>query len=70
MFATFADTRRGLGTAVLSADSPMGPFALWSDGYVTPKTDRCLDGTLYLSRRLLARRQKVAPQGRMRAELL
>lgn len=51
MLATFADTKRGLGTAVLAADSPMGPFALWSNGYVTPKADRCLDGTLYLSRK-------------------
>lgn len=50
MLATFADTKRELGTAVLAADSPMGPFTLWSNGYVTPKADRCLDGTLYLSR--------------------
>lgn len=50
MFATFAGPRRTLGTAVLSADSPMGPFSLWSDGYITPKTWRCLDGTLYISR--------------------
>ena len=49
MFATFADNKKGLGTAVLVSDSPMGPFALWSDGYVTPKEWRCLDGTLYIS---------------------
>lgn len=49
MFASFADGKRGLGTAVLRASSPMGPFSLWSDGYVTPKEWRCLDGTLYLS---------------------
>lgn len=50
MFATFADTKHGLGTAVLVADTPMGPFTMWSDGYITPKKDRCLDGTLYISR--------------------
>ena len=48
MFATFADTKKGLGTAVLVSDEPTGPFCLWSDGYVTPKNSRCLDGTLYI----------------------
>ncbi len=48
MFATFANMKRGLGTAVLIADSPTGPFQLWSDGYVTPKNSRCLDGTLFV----------------------
>lgn len=37
MFATFANTRKGLGTAILVSDSPMGPFTMWSDGYVTPQ---------------------------------
>lgn len=50
MFATFANNKKGLGTAVLSSDSPTGPFRLWSDGYVTPKNWRCLDGTLYVSK--------------------
>lgn len=49
MFASFANTSGGLGTAVLTADDPCGPFKLWSDGYVTPENWRCLDGTLYLS---------------------
>lgn len=49
MFATFADDHNGLGTAVLISASPLGPFELWSDGYVTPKEWRCLDGTLYIS---------------------
>ena len=49
MFATFADDHKGLGTAVLVSDSPLGPFTLWSDGYVTPHDWRCLDGTLYVS---------------------
>lgn len=50
MFATFADTHRGLGTAVLRSDSPLGPFVMWSDKYVTPDGWRCLDGTLYVSK--------------------
>lgn len=49
MFATFANKKRGLGTSVLVSDSPMGPFSLWSDGYITPKEWRCLDGTLHIS---------------------
>lgn len=49
MFATFAGEKKMLGTAVLKSDSPKGPFRLWSDGYVTPKKWRCLDGTLYFS---------------------
>lgn len=50
MFATFANKKGGLGTAVLRAEHPLGPFTLWSDGYVTPKEWRCLDGTLYVSK--------------------
>ena len=49
MFATFAGQRGGLGTAVLAADRPEGPFMPWSDGYVTPKDWRCLDGTLHIA---------------------
>lgn len=49
MFATFADEKKGLGTAALVSDSPMGPFEMWSDGYITPKEWRCLDGTLHVS---------------------
>ncbi|MBQ9045009.1 MAG: family 43 glycosylhydrolase [Oscillospiraceae bacterium] len=49
MFATFADQLGGLGTAVLTADHPEGPFSLWSDGYVTPQARRCLDGTLHIA---------------------
>lgn len=47
MFATFADQKKGLGTMALVADDPCGPFVPWSDGYLTPKDMRCLDGTLY-----------------------
>lgn len=50
MFATFANEKKGLGTAILRADSPEGPFQQWSDGYVTPKESRCLDGTLYYTK--------------------
>lgn len=49
MFATFAGEGRHLGTCVLRADSPCGPFAMLSDGFVTPADRRCLDGTLYIS---------------------
>ena len=49
MFATFAAEGRMLGTCVLRSESPRGPFAMWSDGFVTPEDRRCLDGTLYLS---------------------
>lgn len=49
MFATFRrKDNRLLGTAVLAADSPMGPFRLHSDGPVTPKDWPCLDGTLHV----------------------
>lgn len=49
MFATFENMTKGLGTAILRSDSPEGPFEPWSDGYVTPKKSRCLDGTLYIA---------------------
>ena len=50
MFASFANEQEGLGTCILAADSPMGPFSPWSEGYVTPHNWRCLDGTLYVSK--------------------
>ena len=50
MFATFADKHGGLGTAVLISNEPAGPFTMWSDGYVTPKNWRCLDGTFYVDK--------------------
>ena len=50
MFATFENQKKGLGTMVLVADSPRGPFIPWSDGYLTPVEMRCLDGTLYTDR--------------------
>jgi len=49
MFATFRRSgNRLLGTAVLAADSPLGPFRLHSDGPVTPADWPCLDGTLHV----------------------
>ncbi|WP_127593823.1 glycoside hydrolase family 43 protein [Paenibacillus lautus] len=49
MFATFRrkDNDR-LGTAVLSAEQPTGPFSLHSEGPVTPADWSSLDGTLYI----------------------
>lgn len=48
MFATFANDGKQLGTAVLRAQSPVGPFVPWSQGTITPPDWRCLDGTLYV----------------------
>lgn len=48
MFATFADSGKRLGTAILRANSPMGPFAPWSEGTITPEDWRCLDGTFHV----------------------
>ena len=38
------------GTAILKAESPLGPFHPHSDGCVTPRDWECLDGTLYVSK--------------------
>ncbi|KZS46610.1 glycoside hydrolase [Paenibacillus glucanolyticus] len=49
MFATFRRKDNDLlGTAVLSAEQPTGPFALHSSGPVTPADWSSLDGTLYI----------------------
>ena len=48
MFASFKAEGRCRGTAILRADTPMGPFAPWSDGPVTPREWECLDGTFHL----------------------
>ena len=50
MFASFKSDVHCRGTAILCADSPMGPFLPHSDGAVTPADWECLDGTLYVSR--------------------
>lgn len=50
MFASFKCESRARGTAILRAESPLGPFVPHSDGCVTPPEWECLDGTLYVSR--------------------
>ncbi|MBB6729525.1 family 43 glycosylhydrolase [Cohnella zeiphila] len=48
MFATFRRKDNGrLGTAVLAADGPLGPFAPHSPAPVTPESWTSLDGSLY-----------------------
>ncbi|MEH7418054.1 glycoside hydrolase family 43 protein [Neobacillus drentensis] len=49
LVASFRSAVRNLGTQILIADSPTGPFRPHSDGPVTPKNWNCLDGTLYFS---------------------
>ena len=48
MFASFKSPDRTRGTQILAADRPEGPYALWSDGPVTPADWECLDGTLHV----------------------
>ena len=47
LFASFKSESRRRGTAILKADSPLGPFRPWSDGPVTPAEWECLDGTYF-----------------------
>ena len=47
LFASFKSETRHRGTAILCADSPLGPFTPWSDGPVTPPEWECLDGTFF-----------------------
>ena len=50
MLATFTqdtETMNQQATVMLKADSPLGPFEMWSDGPVTPAGHSCLDATLY-----------------------
>ena len=48
MFASFITPGIHRGTAILVADTPMGPFVPHSDGTVTPSDWECLDGTFHL----------------------
>lgn len=51
LIATFASSigaPQFRGIAVLVSDSPIGPFAPWSDGPITPAEIPCLDGTLFI----------------------
>ncbi len=48
LFASFKAEGVCRGTAVLKADSPLGPFRPWSERALTPADWECLDGTLYV----------------------
>ena len=48
LFASLKSDTACRGTQIFKAESPMGPFALHSDGPVTPRDWECLDGTLYI----------------------
>lgn len=48
LFVSFKSETRRRGTQILAADSPSGPFRVYSDGPVTPAAWECLDGTLYV----------------------
>lgn len=50
MFASFKSKDKCRGTQILISDLPTGPFALYSDGPVTPRDWECLDGTLYIDK--------------------
>lgn len=50
MFASFKNASVCRGTAILKADTPMGPFVPHSDGCITPKDWECLDGTFYVDK--------------------
>lgn len=49
MFATFKDSKKHGGTAILRSDSPLGPFEEHSECQVTPLDWECIDGTFFLS---------------------
>lgn len=50
MFASFKAENKCRGTQILKAESPLGPFKVYSDGVVTPRDWECLDGTLYIDK--------------------
>lgn len=50
MFASFKGEGMCRGTAILKAESPLGPFVPHSDKCVTPADWECLDGTLYIDK--------------------
>lgn len=49
MFASFKKEGICRGTAILRAETPLGPFVPHSDGCITPPAWECLDGTFYVS---------------------
>ncbi|MCL2634812.1 MAG: glycoside hydrolase family 43 protein [Oscillospiraceae bacterium] len=50
MLASFIGDGYKRGTAVLKSSSPLGMFLPHSDNAVTPKSQMCLDGTLYIDK--------------------
>jgi len=50
MFASFKAENVHRGTAILVADTPMGPYKPHSNGCITPSDWECLDGTFYVSK--------------------
>jgi len=48
LLASCKGETRHRGTAIYQADTPAGPFRMWSDGPVTPEDWTCIDGTLYV----------------------
>lgn len=50
MFATFTQESGFIGTYILRADRPEGPFVPHSRGAVTPREWASLDGTLYIGK--------------------
>lgn len=50
MFATFLQENGHIGTYILYSGTPEGPFMPHSQGTVTPKEWKSLDGTFYLDR--------------------
>ncbi|MBQ3079895.1 MAG: family 43 glycosylhydrolase [Clostridia bacterium] len=51
MFASFKNETVRRGTAILKAETPMGPFVPHSNGCITPKDWECLDGTFYVDKK-------------------
>jgi beta-xylosidase len=48
LFASFKSPGRRRATAILKAESPLGPFKPWGEDQATPRDWECLDGTLHV----------------------
>ncbi len=48
LFASFALDGKQRGTQILVSERPEGPYAVHSEGPVTPRDWECLDGTLFV----------------------
>ncbi|MFV0465775.1 MAG: glycoside hydrolase family 43 protein [Lachnospiraceae bacterium] len=51
LVTTFASETKNMGVQILKSDSPLGPFEIYSDGPITPKEWKCLDGTIYFNKK-------------------